>query len=151
MLHTCCEYLVPPPPVSCREKVLAARLPPPLVVALWEHAAAVVAAGLLDGLAAVRRCSLEGRANMSLDLSHVEKQVRWQGVPPMYAQHRGVRLLRMAWQIPRNHVPGFGALRTQMGPHAPSVCRDAVAGIGTHNPDTGETNSYSPRLLDVLP
>ncbi|KXZ47615.1 hypothetical protein GPECTOR_34g774 [Gonium pectorale] len=64
-----------------REKVLAARLPLPLVVCLWEFAVAVVAEGLLTGLAAVRKCTLEGRANMSFDLSHVERQIRAMGPP----------------------------------------------------------------------
>lgn len=55
--------------------MLAARLPMPLIASLWEYAAGVVAEGILTGLAGVRKCSLEGRANMSLDLSHVERQV----------------------------------------------------------------------------
>eukprot|EP00198_Chlamydomonas_reinhardtii_P001173 XP_001690508.1 predicted protein [Chlamydomonas reinhardtii] len=64
-----------------RERVLAARLPMPLIASLWEYAAGVVAEGILTGLAGVRKCSLEGRANMSLDLSHVERQMRAMGPP----------------------------------------------------------------------
>lgn len=43
---------------------------------MWEAAVKVGSEAMLDGLGRVRRCSLEGRAGMSLDLSAVEKALR---------------------------------------------------------------------------
>jgi hypothetical protein len=43
---------------------------------MWEAAVTLGAEALLDGFSSVRRCSLEGRAAMSLDLSAVEKGLR---------------------------------------------------------------------------
>jgi hypothetical protein len=43
---------------------------------MWEHAARLAADAVLDGLARCRRCSVEGRAAMSLDFGYVEKGLR---------------------------------------------------------------------------
>ncbi|GLC36679.1 hypothetical protein PLESTB_000129400 [Pleodorina starrii] len=103
-----------------REKVLAARLPLPLVVMLWEFAVAVVADGLLTGLAGVRKCSLEGRANMNFDLNHVERQIRAMGPPnfkpaalaPVDAY---IKAFYLPWEeLPRwcqTHVAEYGKQR----------------------------------------
>ncbi|KAG2485571.1 hypothetical protein HYH03_015735 [Edaphochlamys debaryana] len=103
-----------------REKVLAARLPLPLVQSLWEFAAAVVAEGLLTGLAGVKKCSLEGRANMSLDLSHVDRQMRAMGPPnfrsaAMMAVDAYIKAFYLPWEeLPRwcqAHVAEYGKQR----------------------------------------
>ncbi len=57
---------------------------------MWDHAIKSGAEAMLDGLSRVRRCTLEGRAAMSLDLSHVEKGLR--GVAPAQAMG-GLRLV----------------------------------------------------------
>ena len=44
-------------------------MPPAALVQLWQHAAAYVAESVLEGVARVRKCTLEGRAAMSVDLS----------------------------------------------------------------------------------
>jgi hypothetical protein len=77
------------PPRS--ERVLAARLPLPMVVSLWDTAVVVVAEGLLTGLAGVRKCTLEGRANMSFDLSHVERQASGLGARGFLGWGAGAR------------------------------------------------------------
>ncbi|GIL58297.1 hypothetical protein Vafri_13375 [Volvox africanus] len=103
-----------------REKVLAARLPLPLVVLLWEFAVAVVVEGLLTGLAAVRKCSLEGRANMSFDLSHVERQIRAMGPPnfkpvALAVVDAYIKAFYLPWdELPRwcqTHVADYGKQR----------------------------------------
>jgi hypothetical protein len=48
----------------------------PVHVQLWEAAVRLGCDAILDGLGRVSRCSLEGRAGMSLDLSAVEKGLR---------------------------------------------------------------------------
>ncbi|EFJ46296.1 hypothetical protein VOLCADRAFT_93432 [Volvox carteri f. nagariensis] len=103
-----------------REKVLAARLPLPLVVLLWDFAVAVVTEGLLTGLAGVRKCSLEGRANMSFDLSHVERQIRAMGPPnfkptALAIVDAYIKAFYLPWEeLPhwcRTHVAQYGKQR----------------------------------------
>ncbi|KAG2432824.1 hypothetical protein HXX76_008558 [Chlamydomonas incerta] len=103
-----------------RERVLAARLPLPLVVSLWEYAAGVVAEGILTGLAGVRKCSLEGRANMSFDLSHVERQMRAMGPPgfkptPLAAVDTYIKAFYLPWdELPKwcqAHISEYGKQR----------------------------------------
>jgi len=43
---------------------------------MWEHAAKLACDAVLDGLSRCRRCSIEGRAAMSLDFGLVERGVR---------------------------------------------------------------------------
>jgi hypothetical protein len=43
---------------------------------MWEHAAKLACDALLDGLSRCRRCSIEGRAAMSLDFGAVERGLR---------------------------------------------------------------------------
>lgn len=43
-------------------------LSPFALAQLWAHAAAYVAEAVLEGITRVRRCTLEGRAAMSVDL-----------------------------------------------------------------------------------
>ncbi len=40
---------------------------------LWQHAIGYIAEALLDGLAKVKRCNLEGRAGMSVDLQTLSR------------------------------------------------------------------------------
>jgi hypothetical protein len=40
---------------------------------MWEHAVRLAGDALLEGLSRCRRCSVEGRAAMSLDLGYIEK------------------------------------------------------------------------------
>ncbi|KAG2448902.1 hypothetical protein HYH02_006250 [Chlamydomonas schloesseri] len=103
-----------------RERVLAARLPLPLVVSLWEYAAGVVAEGILTGLAGVRKCSLEGRANMSFDLSHVERQMRAMGPPgfkptPLSLVDTYIKAFYLPWdELPKwcqAHIAEYGKQR----------------------------------------
>jgi hypothetical protein len=54
---------------------------------MWEQAIAAAAECILEGLARAKRCTIEGRSAMSLDLSNVEKTLR--GVAP---QHINVNL-----------------------------------------------------------
>ncbi|KIY98822.1 hypothetical protein MNEG_9136 [Monoraphidium neglectum] len=56
--------------------VAAAGLPGDIQKQMWEHAARLAADAVLDGLARCRRCSVEGRAAMSLDFGYVEKGLR---------------------------------------------------------------------------
>lgn len=69
---------------------------PPCCVALhtqmWEAAVQVAADAMLEGFGRVTRCSLEGRAAMSLDLSAVEKGVRHLAPATAAARLRVVRV-----------------------------------------------------------
>src|SRR5690242_7406918 len=57
---------------------------------MWEAAVKVGADALLDGISSVRRCTLEGRAGMSLDLSGVEKGLRAMAPPSALSSLRMV-------------------------------------------------------------
>ncbi|GFR44589.1 hypothetical protein Agub_g5867, partial [Astrephomene gubernaculifera] len=100
-----------------RARVAAAGLPGGLAGALWEHALGVVVEGLLGGLAAVRRCTLMGRANMSLDLAHVEKQLRLMKQPtaPLAVVDAYIKAFYLPWEeLPgwcQSHLSQYGKQR----------------------------------------
>ena len=52
-------------------KVSLAELPPETMALLWEYAGDAVAAGLVDGLARVKKCTEAGRHAMALDAATV--------------------------------------------------------------------------------
>lgn len=60
------RHLHPPTPNDYHDN----RLQPPQ---MWEHAVKLAADAILDGLARCKRCSVEGRAAMSLDYGYIDK------------------------------------------------------------------------------
>jgi hypothetical protein len=70
-----------PVPLACTHASLHALvvplwLLPLMLMQLWEAALRVGADAMLAGMGQVRKCSQQGRAAMSLDLSAVEKSLR---------------------------------------------------------------------------
>lgn len=61
--------------------VTSTSLPAPIRAQMWEHAIKGGAECILEGFSRVRRCTLEGRASMSLDVSGLEKALRQMQVP----------------------------------------------------------------------
>ncbi|KAF8057730.1 CPK24 [Scenedesmus sp. PABB004] len=77
-----------------------AGLPPDVQGKMWEAAVALGADAMLDGLARVGRCSIEGRAAMSLDLSAVEKGLRPLAPAAALSSLRAVDAYIKAFYIP---------------------------------------------------
>ena len=71
-----CSWLIPhqriyPYPCPCPRPAQCPQVPslsPEALAQLWVHATAYVAEAVLEGIVRVKRCTLEGRAAMSVDL-----------------------------------------------------------------------------------
>lgn len=91
-------------------------LPGDIVVEMWEHAIAIGSEAMLEGLARVKRCTLEGRACMSFDLSMVEKNLRFLCPSQVSVFLRTVDAYVKAFYIPwdelahwsQTHLPEYG-------------------------------------------
>lgn len=46
---------------------------------VWDHAVSTGGKAIVDGLSRIKRCTFEGRASMSYDLSHVSRAVSVEG------------------------------------------------------------------------
>lgn len=84
-----------------------------LLLQFWEAALKLGAEAMLDGMGQIRKCSQEGRAAMSLDLSAVEKGLRPLAPPSALSSLRRVRMLVCGKLLVQTCVlellPGTGA------------------------------------------
>ncbi|CAD7701080.1 unnamed protein product [Ostreobium quekettii] len=84
-------------------------LPKGVVGKLWEHAMAVVAEVVVDGLSRVEKCSMAGRSMMSVDLSHLENSFRLHVPDGVQVNLRAVDTYIKAFYLPWEDLPKWAA------------------------------------------
>ena len=94
------------------------------VDALWQHAPGLIAAAVVDGFARVKKCTLEGRAAMSLDLQEIShalvKVVAGGGVNTNEAHHENrvrdkVERITTALRLVDDYVKAFYVPLPELG------------------------------------